>query len=327
MSRIFSDAHEVIIWLSVGNYCKPHIWYMKDSCSCRDRLIDDPYWQRLWIIQEVLLARKRVIWFNTHCLHWKDVLEHFTFKEREIDPGHMFWSLNGRMKEDFPFDLAKMLQDTCQSHCEDPRDIFYGIQSLIRQDQRQTVDYAKSTEQVFAEGAVIALKSEQDSMLPFDLYRIFKRMMPVHLPWRKFNRLFVALEEMVRRYQRDGWGEKKFRDGLESLIQGKLTGLNLWGEYLARHLAMRETLRHRSDPSMRLHSQRPGGLYLHTAQSTDLFTQHLGYRQHGNASGGFSVARSQIRTTQLLADPDQPMYAVIPLRSGTGRILGENNSG
>lgn len=173
MSRIYNDAREVIIWLGAGKYCG---LCSSPYCPCNEALLKDPYWSRLWIIQEVVLARERVIWFDTYSRRWKDLLKGFVLRQQEIP--HAFWKLTQWSKENFPFDLAELLELASQSQCQDPRDIFYGIQSLIAENQRQIIDYAMSAQQVFDEGAIMASKSKETLTVLSALSRISKRMLP-----------------------------------------------------------------------------------------------------------------------------------------------------
>ena len=91
MRRIYRDAAEVIVWLGedltdermrskkVASFLRNHENSASDdsiSANPSDRqqargIVNKPYWTRIWIVQELLLARALVIWWDEEVIAWQ----------------------------------------------------------------------------------------------------------------------------------------------------------------------------------------------------------------------------------------------------------------
>lgn len=192
MDQIFSQAEEVLIWLGndqAGERGLKSIKEMKnkeeirpalasyqsstDSIGLRD-FANNPYWDRLWIVQEIVLAKKLTIFmrgsildeakFELFCLRvlrYTTILHNCTLFELIANKRSKL--LQGSRKGD------GLLLDACYatlfSKCEDPRDKIYGLQGLLAADQRAIIDYDKSTETVFLEAAAKICANNKDKMI------------------------------------------------------------------------------------------------------------------------------------------------------------------
>ena len=182
MGKIYKQAKQVDIWLGPGNddnqvaieflkrlahdpipswdYGK---FIFKPGWQSLVRLCQMEYWGRLWIIQEVALAHKMILYCGRGTIDWKSfntVL--YELKERERFHTHRYQELHdiystipGRFsqrrfnaKSDDPealpvLDLFITFKD---SLCQDPRDKIYGLLSLARDCCKReiVVDYSNT---------------------------------------------------------------------------------------------------------------------------------------------------------------------------------------
>lgn len=139
-----------------------------------DTFMTLPYWGRHWVVQEVVLARTRVILYGESQMVWND-LDYF--KSRLSQTVHRLGVLEARhAARSFAvflafFDLVKDL-DTMRasatrpnllylwdrfgnfstlSICSDPRDKVFGLQTVFSPNLRCNVDYALPTWKVYVD--------------------------------------------------------------------------------------------------------------------------------------------------------------------------------
>jgi len=126
-------------------------------------LLDRPYWSRLWIVQEVVLAREASIACGDEIIAWNDFQNSFYFLEKcgfstLLGPGHRVWSnLNhtrakyGKLAERTYFDLTRMLHRTREAKCTDARDKLFGLLGIANEgsDAVFQADYSKTTDEVY----------------------------------------------------------------------------------------------------------------------------------------------------------------------------------
>ena len=118
--------------------------------------IEKPYWKRLWVVQEVFIAKSRIILCGNHCLSWK-AFHAFTYLHGHPracnDAFQLCIAANGGRLED----LDTVVQRYSTKECEDGRDKIYGIQTLAKPEHRMYVDYNKSAVQLLIDVIVDAL--------------------------------------------------------------------------------------------------------------------------------------------------------------------------
>jgi hypothetical protein len=117
------------------------------------RRLANPYWKRLWILQEVMLARCVIFtcgkfsvpgdWFQQICEIGGDTIKGI-------------WDGQGSSQNSFKIVVEKF----CDNECQDPRDKIYGLRAILSSElQNQIlVDYTKSVEQVYIEGILLILR-------------------------------------------------------------------------------------------------------------------------------------------------------------------------
>ena len=108
-----------------------------------DRLNENPYWTRLWIIQELLLSREVQMLYGEVEIPLGAVANSYHTAQlvHQVDVQ--------KRNKDEPVDWLNVMELTKESMCFDLRDKVYGIQSLLPSEMRVSVDYAKSIEEVY----------------------------------------------------------------------------------------------------------------------------------------------------------------------------------
>lgn len=183
MGRIYSQAEEVLVWLgsSDANDDEAIKSMMDDgrasylfSGSKSASLFEKPYWRRLWIVQEVLLAKQLVILCGAHRIEL-DVLQKFVDRSKWIVPAK--WTvpslLTKRDGATTSMDLRTALSTFIRHECLDPRDKVYGISGLLEPGQRIPIDYTKKNMQVFTDilNVLLEVHFETTSGAPFVNYK------------------------------------------------------------------------------------------------------------------------------------------------------------
>lgn len=173
MDQIYRGAAFVSVWLGlvtqpdhvsvIGNG-EPITILESDALDLQESLADlsnRPYWSRVWVIQEFLLARH----IQLHCSNWsfnvddfKDILfrevgiDQFSddplpmiSRESQLGPNaHAALPLTyGRHIDrhpDFLQPLYRLLIEHRKSQCSDPRDKVFGLLGLVTMDERELLD-------------------------------------------------------------------------------------------------------------------------------------------------------------------------------------------
>ena len=127
-----------------------------------------PYWRRLWIVQEIMLARYiRVICGET-LLSWEELqrfcstgLKSLTRRAVDAIPHQVIWlaqhALSARK-----YSYLNLLLTFSSNECHDPRDKVYGLQGLVELKDKLEIDYGKPMEAVFLDAACIIVASAED---------------------------------------------------------------------------------------------------------------------------------------------------------------------
>lgn len=111
-------------------------------------LLEDGYWDRLWIIQEVAQARVLKVSFGTWDWTW-DHLVHFLTVHNIGDAGPL--KLNRQLREARAtgFSICQLFKDHHRACCKDRRDMVYGLVGLAMDVCDLPIDYAKSLIEIF----------------------------------------------------------------------------------------------------------------------------------------------------------------------------------
>lgn len=190
MTLIYQRAKEVLIWLGpdqnptqvpqhregccFNKACKD--WLVElDNCLWVEDLVHNDYWSRMWIIQEVLLAKSLTIYCGPTRLRWDQVKKFMVNNGSQSRAPITFWFLDwlvqrrrresgeGRYQySHFELDFKVAIKYCSKSACKDPKDKVYALQGLLKWDQRLEIDYNKETARVFSEAAAIVLWSSYE---------------------------------------------------------------------------------------------------------------------------------------------------------------------
>jgi hypothetical protein len=119
----------------------------------------NPYWLRLWIVQEIMLARYIRVMCGETLLSWEELrrfcssgLTHLPPEAAQAVPSQVLWltqhALSGQQ-----FTYPSLLHAFGTSGCENPRDKVYALQGVVRCESRPVVQYESSVYSVFRDAA------------------------------------------------------------------------------------------------------------------------------------------------------------------------------
>jgi hypothetical protein len=124
-------------------------------------LLHNPYFDRLWIVQELLLPKDiRILVEGNVWVSWKLLRmrhEELRGEIRERLPGTSWMVeaqyLRGIFASHTPVSVTYYItlnvRNFCDKKCADPRDKIYGLMALVKPSSKVEVDYAKSVQQVY----------------------------------------------------------------------------------------------------------------------------------------------------------------------------------
>lgn len=171
MARIYKNAMEVYVWLGLESedsglaidlldqdYLETEALKQRHLGAIRN-LFTRPYWKRLWIVQEVVLARNLVLMCGpSRSYSSKGALSRnlWTFA-RQIEPNPRercdtdpciirTASLLSRFDG---YNMYEVIATTDIYDCSDARDQVYGVQAMVDLSQRLYPDYSMSADEVF----------------------------------------------------------------------------------------------------------------------------------------------------------------------------------
>ncbi|KAJ4329094.1 hypothetical protein N0V84_000453 [Fusarium piperis] len=180
MGKIFSAARKVHIYLgnniddgiaskalhvlrSMGNL-REFSMRLKNRAEAVKTLFSQTYFSRMWIIQEVLLAKSVALHWGTATSPWRTLSEgHLEeLKKYGIDSCIPEWMRIRATTKNFRNSetLGELLFSAMGSTASNDRDKVYGIYGLLfdAEEEGLTVDYSLSVKQVFTNMAVHLIK-------------------------------------------------------------------------------------------------------------------------------------------------------------------------
>ncbi|KAF2822906.1 hypothetical protein CC86DRAFT_258786, partial [Ophiobolus disseminans] len=158
MPRIYRQAIHVIQWLGSdpGMMEAAAEFQTTKSISSLTTLLDNRYFTRLWIIQEVLLAKRVKVLCGSQWLDFREMAERAQEQEKVADlrsdtdvrQTSRLLLRDGTFKRQGR-SLNHCLRRYSANHCVDARDKVYGLLGLVREDEQVPVDYNRSVLMVF----------------------------------------------------------------------------------------------------------------------------------------------------------------------------------
>ncbi|OWY51320.1 hypothetical protein AALT_g4606 [Alternaria alternata] len=179
MSRIYSNSKSVIIWMGDIPLAAPgeHDSYNDsdlDVASARV-LMENTYFTRLWIVQEVLLANNIDIRINGHrCVTWgrlqslfRSLADPVDMSKRRTPVNLVVFTHREQGMMDLREEMSLRWYVKCYSRgiCENPRDKVYGLLGLVREEDRVVVDYEKSALEVYLDFLKVSVNTELPSFI------------------------------------------------------------------------------------------------------------------------------------------------------------------
>jgi hypothetical protein len=182
MSDIYSKAGSVIVWLGDGSekvdvwmgdgesesesfeteYDAARAWANDGKPAALAYVLHSGYFERLWIVQEFVLARVirilvRDIWLlnGTLVLTDNDAGRNIPFPARSV----IRESSLLRQGRHTHLDIRVALQNYSSNGCVDPRDRIYGLLGIVFPEQRVVVDYGRSFQQLCMDITLVVSRS------------------------------------------------------------------------------------------------------------------------------------------------------------------------
>jgi hypothetical protein len=158
MARIYSNATSVIVWLGDIPIAAPG---EIDCFNDQDLdgksvlvLLDNTYFTRLWIVQEIVLARSVKIRINGgRCVTWSKLeVANLSFDESKVQnlSAQVLCLITYMISEqDRYLHLQFCIMCFPRSDCEDPRDRVYSLMGIVKEKERIAVDYNKTVLEVY----------------------------------------------------------------------------------------------------------------------------------------------------------------------------------
>jgi len=142
---------------------------------------ENTYWQRLWIVQEIMLARYIRILCGDTLLSW-DELRRFCVSGKSQLPAiaqgcislQMIWLAEHALSAKV-YTYTNLLATFSKSQCHDQKDKVYGLQGLIPPRMRVTVDYSQSVLNVFRDGVCLMCEDDMTAINP-EIARSLERL-------------------------------------------------------------------------------------------------------------------------------------------------------
>lgn len=177
MEEVYRGAVQVEVWLGAADSsCEEAMQFLIDDdddgghappahvTSCLNTLFSLPYWSRLWIVQEILLARRVVLHYGPLKLPWRK-LQELASSDSYYGMPHNITSFllpagtNSRyskVRDNYSLMIAMTLFSG--QGCADPRDKVYGLMGIVEEDERLDVDYEKAPRGVLLDAIEVIMK-------------------------------------------------------------------------------------------------------------------------------------------------------------------------
>lgn len=145
MSRIYSQASQVISWLGVSAYREATLLLATET------FFSDPYWTRLWVAQEIMLAKEWIVLHDGAAILGDDII----YTIRNYMPMHHVararWVLHRTTLafRSTPPSLAVVMSCFAHLRCDDPRDKVFALLALTGDRESVDLDYNLSPITIF----------------------------------------------------------------------------------------------------------------------------------------------------------------------------------
>lgn len=187
MDQIYFRASTVVVWLG-SKYAeyqkgmkpdernKPVQLLPKGGNSTQQQmvrhLLTDPYWDRLWILQEIGRAMRLRVSLGNESYSWDDFMNLVAMYNSDRTTGPLkLDKLLRQEKYAGSCTLKRLIQDHREAKCAEPRDKVYGLVKLALDAGEFPIDYSKSLDEVWKDTMEFMNKwdpfKEKSQMLSF----------------------------------------------------------------------------------------------------------------------------------------------------------------
>lgn len=163
MDFIYTRASTVLVWLGAKiQYCKATDAKMfldyryPEFNAWKLAICEHPYWRRLWIIQEICLARRITVCIGTDTKSWGDFVRLLLQgQEENLEGAYLIERLNekrlGRHSDSNRLEI--LLEHFEYALCQERRDKIYGLLGLTHDSAVDSIyaDYAKGWYEVYCD--------------------------------------------------------------------------------------------------------------------------------------------------------------------------------
>lgn len=173
MDEIYNRAATVVVWLGT-KYTKYQDRSTDDHKCAEDgeeaegssqdssavqqmmvrHLRSDPYWERLWILQEIGRATKLRVCFGNWSSSWEGFMDLITLHNSDGNSGPMRLNKLRQEKYNGSHTLKRLLVEHQEAKCSEPRDKVYGLVGLASDAAEFPIDYGKSLYEVWKDTMV-----------------------------------------------------------------------------------------------------------------------------------------------------------------------------
>jgi hypothetical protein len=173
MTKMASFEEPPSHWLGQGKILDPE--ELDPHLPAILRVIESPYWTRLWICQELLLSRTPFVQIGIHHVPWSKfilILDNLTvpsWLQQNRDKLRLLAFLRqrwGAWPGGLTWDVATTI--TRFAECEEPLDRVFGVFGLVKPVLRIKVDYSKSREEVVREVEEITKANEAEMRFMYE---------------------------------------------------------------------------------------------------------------------------------------------------------------
>jgi hypothetical protein len=224
MASIYRNASRVLVWLgeqsAESNTAMQVITRFRDNRnSIRDEnkkaimsLSTRPYWTRLWVVQEICVARQLKIYCGSMSLSWEIFREFYLCESLRLWGRQRLNLARSSMMEimerrdsymsDGKNTLETLINSSVRFECTDPRDKVYGLLSLITDPQEAEglpkADYSRNLPQLYLDVMGSLLTNDK----PFSILKTSQALQTAlfHPFWNASTRSF---EQLKRRKTQD----------------------------------------------------------------------------------------------------------------------------
>ncbi|KAM0252147.1 hypothetical protein ACHAQJ_007844 [Trichoderma viride] len=184
MDHIYFRAGTVVVWLGskyaefqremIGEL-KPEEDSPQGGNSTQQKMVrylrTDPYWDRLWILQEIGRAKRLRVCFGNESSSWEHFMHLITLHNSDGTTGPLRLDrLLRQEKYNDSHTLKRLLEEHREAKCSEPRDKVYGLVGLASDAAGFPMDYSKSLYEVWNDTMVFmnmrGLFKEDSQILP-----------------------------------------------------------------------------------------------------------------------------------------------------------------